>query len=507
MSPPALNFTVIGPIVWVAIGAMLVLLGEVLLSRSKTFMGRSVSDSYIGSLLAVVAMGSLAAATYMATSLAAAGEAMVFNPENPMLQLDRYSALFTALVGGAALLCCALAMHYLDELQIHHGEFYALLLFSTSGMMLLVASVDLLPLFVGLELMSIPVYVLAGFDRTRLRSNESALKYFLLGSFATAVMLYGMAMLYGVSGGTGFAEVRERFDTGHPLSLVGLALLVAGFAFKIASVPFHQWVPDVYEGAPSAVTAFMSAAVKLAAFAALLRVLVLCFGPVQETLWTVLWVMSALTMLVGNLMAVIQDNVKRLLAYSSVGHAGYLLIGFVVGTAEAHAAIVFYLASYVFMTLGAFGVVVALAHRGKEADDVDGFAGLASHRPGLAALMTLFLLSLAGLPGTAGFMAKLQLFSSAVATGHVWLALLGVLLSVVSFYYYLRIPVLMYMHPPTEAAPRDALGSGEALVLSVCAVAVLYLGVFPNGAPFVLELPVLDWARESAASLTRLAGG
>ncbi|MEM7409512.1 MAG: NADH-quinone oxidoreductase subunit N [Myxococcota bacterium] len=505
MTPPDLNFAVIGPIVWASIGALLVLLGEVLLSRTKTFMGRSVSDSYIGSLLAVVAMLTLSAATYMAGSLAVSGETLAFNPDNPMLQLDRYSALFTGVLGLAALLSCALSMHYLDELRIHHGEFYALVLFSTAGMMLLVAAVDLLPVFLGLELMSIPIYVLAGFDRGRLRSNESALKYFLLGSFATAVMLYGMALLYGAAGGTGFVEIRSAMEGGGTLATLGLALLVVGFAFKVSSVPFHQWTPDVYEGAPSAVTAFMSVTVKLAAFAALLRILVVGIGGAGEVLGPVLWVMAALTMLVGNLMAVIQENVKRMLAYSSIAHAGYLLIGFVAGTAQAQAAIVFYLVSYVFMNLGAFGVVVALAHRGRECEHLDDFTGLAHTRPGLAALMALFLLSLAGIPGTAGFMAKWQLFTAAVSTGHLVLALIGVLMSVVSVYYYLRIAVRMYMHEPGEAPPRVALGSGEALVLTVCSVAVVYLGVFPNGAPVGADLPVLDWARASAAALAGVA--
>jgi NADH-quinone oxidoreductase subunit N len=346
--------------------------------------------------------------------------------------------------------------------------------------------------------MSIPIYVLAGFDRSKLRSNESAMKYFLIGSFASAILLYGIALLYGVAGSTSFAAIREAFDPGNPLAVAGLGLVIVGFAFKISSVPFHQWTPDVYEGAPSAVTAFMSVTVKLAAFGTLLRVLALAFEPLGDAMTNVLWVLAALTMIVGNVMAVIQDNIKRLLAYSSIAHAGYLLIGFVPGTSEGYAAVVFYLVCYVFMNLGAFAVVVALAHRGADCEHMESFAGLAKSRPGLAALMTLFMVSLAGIPGTAGFMGKLMVFSSAVAAGQVPLAILGVLTSVVSVYYYLRVPVLMYMREPGEQPQRRELATGEAFVLGICAIGVIYLGIFPNGSlPVLGNVPVLDWARQS----------
>ena len=502
MTPPDLNLSVLGPVVSVAAGSMLVLLGEVLLSRAKTFLGRPVNETYVGNVLMLVSVVSLAVATYMAAASAHAGVDAVFNPANPMFRLDGFSALVTALLGFAALLCCALATNYLDELRIHHGEYYALVLFSTAGMMLMVCAVDMLAVFVGLELMSIPIYVLAGFDRRRLRSNESALKYFLIGSFASAILLYGVALLYGASGGTGFDEIRAGFDPSSTLSLAGLSLVVVGFAFKISSVPFHQWTPDVYEGAPSAVTAFMSVTVKLAAFAALMRVLALSFDPLGELLVGVLWVLSALTMIVGNVMAVIQQNIKRLLAYSSIAHAGYLLIGFVPGTTEGYSAVLFYLIGYLFMNLGAFAVVVALAQGGQDCEQMDSLAGLAQKRPGLAALMTLFMLSLAGIPGTVGFMGKVLIFKSAVSAGLVPLAILGVLTSVVSVYYYLRVPVLMYMREPGPEAPRSSLATGEALVLGVCALAVVYLGINPNGAlPFIGDLDVLDWARNSVEGL------
>jgi NADH-quinone oxidoreductase subunit N len=327
------------------------------------------------------------------------------------------------------------------------------------------------------------------------------MKYFLIGSFASAILLYGVALLYGVSGSTSFAGIRSAFDPQNPLALAGLAFVVVGFAFKISAVPFHQWTPDVYEGAPSAVTAFMSVTVKLAAFAAFLRVLTLSFGPQGELLENVLWVLAAATLVVGNVMAVIQENIKRLLAYSSIAHAGYLLIGFVPGTAAGYSAVVFYLIAYLFMNLGAFGVVVALANRGQDCERMSSLAGLAQRRPGLAALMTLFMVALAGIPGTAGFIGKFLIFSAAVDAGHVWLAILGVLMSVVSVYYYLRVPVLMYMREPGEETPRAGLGVGEITVLAACGLGVVYLGLFPNGGPIFGSAHVLDWARQSVAAL------
>jgi NADH-quinone oxidoreductase subunit N len=497
---PTVDLSVLAPVGFAAIGAMVVLVGEVMLSRAQTFLGRPVSEPYVGTVLSFTAMIFLALSLYVAVAAFASGSSDVFLAANPMYQLDRFSSFMTAVLALAALLTCALSITYLAELRINHGEYYALVLLSVSGMMLLVASVDLLALFLGFEIMSIPIYVLAGFDRRKLRSNESAIKYFVIGSFASAVLLYGMALLYGVAGSTSFDAIRGAFDPSNTVAMIGLGLVVVGFAFKIASVPFHQWAPDVYEGAPSAVTAFMSVAVKTAAFAALARFLASAVGQQADSLTSVFWVLAALSMVVGNVMAVIQENVKRMLAYSSIAHAGYLLLGIVAGGQEGYSAIVFYLVVYTFMNLGAFGVVVALAHHGHDCERIDAFAGLAHNRPGLAALMTLFLLSLAGIPGTAGFMAKFNIVFAAVHADIIWLPVILVLTSVVSVFYYLRIPVLMYMHEPAEEAPRMEIASGEALVLCFCAAAVLFLGIFPNegSLPFFdLELPVLGWASES----------
>ncbi len=503
MSADQLNFAVLAPLGFTAIGSLLVLLGEVLLSRRKTFFGREVTEAWIGSVLAVTSIVFLALALYASISFFLSGTSQVFNEANPMVRLDAFSSLATSLIALASLLACMLSIHFLVELRINHGEYYALLLLASCGMMLLVAAVDMMTIFLGVELMSIPIYVLAGFDRRKLRSNEASLKYFLIGAFASAILLYGMALLYGATGSTSLEGIRAGFVASNALALCGLGLVIVGFAFKISSVPFHQWTPDVYEGAPTPVTAYMSVAVKAAAFVALLRVVVVAFGAESETLVTVLWALSALTMVVGNLMAVIQDNVKRMLAYSSIAHAGYILVGFVAGSPEGYAAVIFYLIVYIFMNLGAFGVIAALAHRGREADRFEDFTGLARSRPAMAALMTLFMLALAGIPGTGGFIAKFNIFAAAVAADAIWLTLIGVLMSVVSVYYYLRLPVVMYMQEAAEELPWRELASGTGLVLGICAFAVIFLGIFPNQGvlPLLGDVHVLDWARQSIKPL------
>ena len=503
MTPEVIHFSVLAPIGFVAIGAMLVLLGEVFLSRAKSFLGRRVTTPFIGSFLALVAGTALLLSLGVACQWFVSGATLSFNPGRPLVQLDGFSALITGLLALGALLSCALSYHYLDQLKINHGEYYALVLLATAGMMLMVASVDFLSVFLGLELMSIPIYVLAGFDRRKLRSNESAMKYFLIGSFASALLLYGVALLYGATGSTSFSALRAGFDGESVLATIGVGLVLVGFAFKLSAVPFHQWTPDVYEGAPSAVTAFMSVTVKTAAAATLMRVIGLAFGPLDGAMVDVLWLLAALTMVVGNVMALIQDNVKRLLAYSSIAHAGYLLVGLVTGSPAGYAAVVFYLIAYTFMNLGAFTVVVALAQRGADCERIESFAGLASRRPGLAALMTLFLLALAGIPPTVGFFAKFTIFAAAVNAGEVPLAVIGVLMSVVSVYYYLRIPVLMYMHEPGHETNRGELSSGEIFVLAVCAVAVVFLGLFPNAGalPLLGDLDVMDWARHAVSQI------
>ncbi len=502
MSPasPAMNldFSAIAPVAIVAMGAMAVLVLEVFLARM-----RSLSEFHVSVALALVATLALVLALGTAGQAFLQGTSSVFNADNPMLRLDRFSAFATVVVGIGALLSVWMSMQYLIELRINHGEHYALLLISTAGMMVLVAAVDILTVFLGLEILSLPIYVLAGFDRRKTTSNEAAMKYFLVGTFATALLLYGTALLYGTTGETGLDGIRAAFPSDNPLALAGLGLVVVGLAFKVSAAPFHQWTPDVYEGAPTSVTGFMSVTVKAAAFAALLRFAGGDVEPAAENLGRILWGIALLSMVLGNITAVVQDNVKRMLAWSAVAHAGYVLVGFTAG-APGHGAVLFYLAAYLFANLGAFAVIVALADRGRDQDRIESFAGLARRRPGMAALMTLFLLSLAGLPGTVGFIAKFQIFSVAVRAEELSLAIVAVLTTVVSFYYYLRVPVWMYMRDPGETPPRAGLDTPEAAVLSACAIAVLLLGFFPNGGfpvPVLQDATVLAWAHEAAAAL------
>jgi NADH-quinone oxidoreductase subunit N len=502
--PLVLHPSVLAPFGIVAIGALVVLLAEVMLGRRGTVLGRTASRAWVGTVLAGISSLFLFVALVVAMQffISLPQERMVFDPANPMVCMDHLTAFATALVCIGSIFTCWLSASYLAELRINYGEYYALLLLASSGMILLVQAVDLMTVFLGIELMSIPIYAMAGFARRDLKSNESALKYFLIGSFTSAILLYGMALLYGATGVTDFVKMRGLFDAANPLALVGLGLLVVGFGFKVAAVPFHQWAPDVYEGSPTVVTSYMAVTVKVAAFVALLRILVMAFGPLDARLSDLFWTLSALSIVVGNVMAVIQDNVKRMLAYSSVANAGYMLMGFAVGTPAAHQAVLYFLMVYLFMNVGAFAVVISLAHGGRDRDRFEDFAGLSRTRPALAALLTLFVVAQAGLPATGGFIAKFTMFSAAVQSGFVWLSIIAVLGSAVSFYYYLRLPVLMYMREPEGEAPRLDTSTGEGLVLLICAIAIILLGIFPDAGPGIFSyFRALDWVKDSIAFL------
>ena len=494
---PSFELSALAPMAFLGIGAMLALLLEVLLAR-RVFVADpsdpgsvALARARIGIAMALASTAALALALYAAWSMFDTGLQSAFSMGRPVLQLDPLSSFAMLLVGGGSLLCVWLSITYLPALRIDHGEYYVLLLLSTAGLFVAVAAVDTLVLFLGLELGSLPLYVLAGFDRRRLRSNEAGLKFFLLGAFSSAVLLYGLALLYGATGHTDFGGIQMGFAGGGPLAVAGLALVIAGLGFKVAAAPFHQWVPDVYEGAPSSVGAFLAVAAKIASFAVLLRFIAFALPEMGERLAILLSVLAGLTLFMGHAMAIVQSNVKRLLAYGTVGQAGTVLVGFATDTPEAWTAILLHLLVYAFATVGVYCVLVSLAARGRECETLDDFAGLSTRRPGLAAVMTLFLLSLAGLPGTAGFMGKFYLFSAAVNADQIALVLLGVAGSAVSFFYYLRVPVSMYMRERRhEPVPESS--SSEIVVLAVCVVAVVYLGFFAQGDPFGLGATALD---------------
>lgn len=409
--------------------------------------------------------------------------------------VDAFARVASAVMIAAALVASLLSPAYAKNARCDHGEYYALMLFSVVGMMVMVMAGDLFTLFLGLETMSIAVYALTGLRRNDPRSSEAALKYFLVGAFATGFLLFGIALVYGMTGSVALADLARTMAatdpfTSQPLLGLGLVLIVIGFGFKIAAVPFHMWAPDVYEGAPTPVTGFMAVAVKAAAFVGLLRLVVIGFGSAEtyDPVWIDLLAgMAILTILVGNVLALVQQNVKRMLAYSSIAHAGYAMIGVVVagrGNEAAGAAVLFYLAAYTFMTLGAFGVLTFLERKdgGLEAERFGAFAGIGYKHPAVGLAMTLFMVSLAGLPPTGGFFGKLYLFSAAVRSGELALALVGIAGSIISVYYYLRVIVAFYMRDvpdpgPTPTATRSTqLGVGLALSVA----GVLFFGVFPS---------------------------
>ena len=396
---------------------------------------------------------------------------------------DNFSILFQVILVIVAALSILLSEKYVQIKNINYGEYYALLLFSTSGAMLMAASRELITIFVGLEVLSIALYVLSGFARTEPRSEESAMKYFLLGAFSSGFFLYGIALIYGALQTTRLDEIASlpHAALSSTYAVAGIAMLIVGLGFKAAIVPFHSWTPDVYEGAPTSVTAFMSAGAKAGAFAAFIRIGV-AFLPVSFAFHNVLWGLAALTMIVGNVLAVQQTNVKRMLAYSSIAHAGYILVGLLAQNPEGRSAIVFYVLAYTFMNLGAFGILILLARRGQELNSIDDLKGLGRVNPAAGAVMTIFMLSLGGIPPTIGFFGKWFLFMAAIHAGQNGLAYLGLLASVVGVFYYLRVIWSMYFEQPTREFPTNLwnFSVGTPIVLVICAVASIVFGVAPN---------------------------
>ena len=407
-----------------------------------------------------------------------------------LIQFDTYSLFFHWLVGLIAFLVILASDSYLARENLEGAEFYALILFATAGMGVLASAQELLTAFIGLEMSSISSYVLAGYRRDSIKASEAALKYFLLGSFATAFFLYGIALIYGVTGSTNLIALANA-DPSSPYMRIGLTLILVGLGFKVAAAPFQIWTPDVYEGAPTPVTALFSAGPKAATFALLLRIFATVNAATSYWFWA-FWVLAALTMFAGNLGALVQDNVKRLLAYSSIAHAGYVLVALAAvtgmksdpdtGAIPAYAAVLFYLASYGFVSVGAFTVLSDLGGRGERYLKAEDFAGLGTRQPFAAAMMALFLLSFLGLPITAGFFGKLYIFKAAVKSNLIWLAILMAVNSVLGAYYYLKVIIVMYMreYKGTQPADSSGLSATAAMVVTVAALITLYLGLAPN---------------------------
>ncbi|MGD8737379.1 MAG: NADH-quinone oxidoreductase subunit N [Anaerolineae bacterium] len=485
---PTLDFLIIAPEIVVLATALLVLVVDLFLPTEQK--GRLAWLSLVG----VLAAGALSYYIWDGST------AVLQN----MLVADGYALFLNLVILTAAGLAILFSVEYTGRTGLARGEYYTLLLLSTLGMMLMAAAINLITIFISLEILSIALYVLVGLNRAKQRSAEAALKYLLLGGFASAFLLYGMALIYGQAGTlslTGIQEYAASLSGEAPMLLmVGLGLMIVGFGFKVALVPFQMWTPDVYEGAPTSVTAFMSVGAKVAGFAALGRVALYALGDLYSDWVWVLAILAALTMTVGNLAALRQTNLKRMLAYSSIAHAGYILVGLAAGNEAGSSAVLFYLFAYAFMNVGAFAVIIAV---GRFSDSESGgetledFAGLGARKPWLAAGMGLFMLSLAGVPPLVGFLGKLYVFSAAVQADLIWLAIFGVVNSVISAYYYLRVIVDMYMRD-REPAADAATPVSRALQVGVglAALAVVVLGLWPS--------PLLDLAR---TSVTALLGG
>jgi NADH-quinone oxidoreductase subunit N len=401
-----------------------------------------------------------------------------------MASLDRFATFFNLVILIGTALTFLVAISYMRKEQANHGEFYILTILAAFGMMIMVSTRELLMIFLGLETMSIAIYVMAGFVKRRIQCNESALKYFLLGAFASGFLLFGIALLYGASGSTHLSVIAASTKiAGNPMAMIGLGLILVGIGFKIASFPFHMWTPDVYDGAPVAVTGFMAVGVKAAAFAALIRIVLDVFGQMQHLAYGIIFAMAVLTMTYGNFAALTQRNIKRMLAYSSIAHTGYLLVGVAAivmrkGVVGAE-GILYYLLAYTFMNIGAFGVVAYLAKKDETAFDLEGYNGLGKRNPLLAAAMGVFMFSLAGIPPLAGFFGKFYVFSAAVKADLIALAIIGVLNSALSVYYYIRVVWYMYFRDPEEGALPVPSENSNAIALVIAAVFTFILGLLP----------------------------
>lgn len=425
-----------------------------------------------------------------------------------LVVVDSYASFWKLLLYVVSGMTILLSIGYLKEERIDLAEFYGFIMLSLTGMMIMVSGSDLLVIYLGIELMSISLYIMCGFKRFEAKSIEASAKYFILGAFSSGLLLYGISLIFGAAGSTRLVDIAAAVTArglDDPLVLIAMMLIIVGFAFKVAAVPFHMWTPDVYQGAPTSVTAFMAVASKAASFAAFLRVLLEGFGGVKPNWSGLILGMCILTLILGNIVAIVQTNIKRMLAYSSIAHAGYALIGVVVagwmgtgaGVASAGvSSIMLYLAIYSFMTMGAFAIVAILRRGGLEGEELEDFTGLAKRHKGAAFLMMLFMVSLAGIPPTAGFIGKFYLFMAAVNAGLTWLAVVGLVFAAVSAFYYLRVVMVMYMREPSseqELETRLALSPTAMVVLAFAVAGVVFLGVYPG--------PLVSIATSSALPL------
>lgn len=398
-----------------------------------------------------------------------------------MFAVDGFSAFFKMLFYLSTALCILLSINYAKIEDIDHGEYYILILFALSGMMIMASAIDLISIYVGLELMAISVYALTGFMKRSVRSNEAAMKYVILGAVSSGILIYGISLVYGLTGTTQLKDIagvlrgQSHIDTGLILAII---FLVAGFGFKVAAVPFHMWAPDVYEGAPTPITAFMSVGPKAAAFAVFLRVFMDALAPAAADWVTIIAVISVLTMAIGSFVALVQTNIKRMLAYSSIAHAGYGLLGFVAGGRDGIAGVMLYMLIYTFMNIGIFGAIITMRKGNVLGEDISDYTGLAKTNKGMALLMLIFLFSLAGIPPTAGFIGKFYIFMALIHKGFISLAVIAVLMSAVSAYFYIRIVMFMYMKDPLHEFDL-AQTSATRLVLAIAVFGTVIIGILP----------------------------
>ncbi len=479
---PTLDFWPLAPELLLGIAAVAGLLYEAFSRRSERI---------VHLLIGLSGLSAAAAATIALWTWAGAPVVL-----GGMIAADRFSVLARIILLSVSAFGLLYGTHYFARSgDAWRGEFYPLVLFATAGMTLITASANLIMVFLALEIFSLSLYVLTGITGRR-GPNEAAMKYFLLGATSSAFFLYGIAMAYGATTSTSIDAIALALSgrSGSlPLALVAVALLVVGFAFKVSAVPFHMWTPDAYQGAPTPVTAFMSAATKVAAFAAFMRVFMVAFQPMTWDWVPVIWVIAALSIVVGSVLAIAQRDIKRMLAYSSIAHAGFILVGLTQGSGPGIRAAMFYLVAYAAMTIGAFGIVMLVSARGDERTSLAAYVGLYRRSPILAGLMTIFLLSLAGIPPTAGFIAKVTVFAAAIGAGYWPLALIGVLASVAAAFFYLRVIVLMYMQEPdAEPGPDDT--PWLRVLVAIPAAVTLVLGVFPGLITGLIEqASVLRW--------------